>query len=198
MRKYELVTQGRNLRRAGNMPAAKKVKYVFNRPTPAAARRRSHQDPAQRRDLGSLAAVTGPQRHARPADQLGELFLPLEGHIDVAAEKVRLAKEMEKIEAEIVKVEQKLANPNFTQKVRPPSSPTTNSVWPIGKPSSSIPSPNSTPWAEKDQSTNCANEREFCGKVVIKRGDGKRHSRSPSGAGWLRLLSGGCATLATG
>ena len=33
------------------------------------------------------------------------------------AEKARLTKELEKIEAEIAKVEQKLANPNFTQKV---------------------------------------------------------------------------------
>jgi valyl-tRNA synthetase len=49
--------------------------------------------------------------------KLGELFLPLEGLIDVAAEKIRLAKELEKIQSEIVKVEQKLANPNFTTKV---------------------------------------------------------------------------------
>ena len=48
---------------------------------------------------------------------MGELFLPLEGLIDVEAEKARLKKELEKIEAEIAKVEQKLANPNFTQKV---------------------------------------------------------------------------------
>ena len=53
------------------------------------------------------------------ASKLGELFLPLEGLIDVAAEKIRLTKEVEKIKAEIVKVEQKLANPNFTQKVPP-------------------------------------------------------------------------------
>jgi len=50
---------------------------------------------------------------------MGELFLPLEGLIDVAAEKIRLAKEIEKIQTEIVKVEQKLANPNFTGKVPP-------------------------------------------------------------------------------
>ena len=48
---------------------------------------------------------------------LGELFLPTEGLIDVEAEKARLKKEQEKIESEISKVEQKLANPNFTQKV---------------------------------------------------------------------------------
>jgi valyl-tRNA synthetase len=50
---------------------------------------------------------------------MGELFLPLEGHIDPAAEIARLTKEKEKIEAEILKVAQKLANPAFTQKVPP-------------------------------------------------------------------------------
>jgi len=49
--------------------------------------------------------------------ELGDLFLPTEGLIDVEAEKARLTKELQKIEAEISKVEQKLANPNFTQKV---------------------------------------------------------------------------------
>jgi valyl-tRNA synthetase len=49
--------------------------------------------------------------------ELGELYLPLEGLIDIAAEKARLTKELDKINAEIVKVEQKLANPAFTQKV---------------------------------------------------------------------------------
>jgi len=49
--------------------------------------------------------------------ELGDLFLPLEGLIDVEAEKTRLKKELEKIEAEAAKVGQKLANPNFTQKV---------------------------------------------------------------------------------
>jgi valyl-tRNA synthetase len=48
---------------------------------------------------------------------LGDLFLPLEGLVDLEAEKNRLKKELEKIEAEITKVEQKLANPSFTQKV---------------------------------------------------------------------------------
>jgi len=50
---------------------------------------------------------------------LGDLFLPLEGLIDVAAEKARLSKELEKIETEIEKVQEKLNNPNFTTKVPP-------------------------------------------------------------------------------
>jgi valyl-tRNA synthetase len=49
--------------------------------------------------------------------ELGDLYLPLEGLIDKEAETARLKKELEKIEAEIAKIEQKLANPNFAQKV---------------------------------------------------------------------------------
>ena len=51
------------------------------------------------------------------SNALGEIFLPLEGLIDIGAEKSRLTKEAEKIQSEIAKVEEKLANPNFAQKV---------------------------------------------------------------------------------
>ena len=51
--------------------------------------------------------------------ELGDLYLPLEGLIDVEAEKARLKKELEKTETEIAKVQQKLNNPAFTQKVPP-------------------------------------------------------------------------------
>jgi valyl-tRNA synthetase len=53
------------------------------------------------------------------ATPLGELYLPLDGVIDVDAEKARLTKELEKIEQEIGKVQQKLGNPNFANKVPP-------------------------------------------------------------------------------
>jgi len=118
--KYDLVTQGRNLRRAGNIQAAKKVKYVFK---PA-----SVLTPHDAEVLKLLlnAETLEVNDHYQPPkgtpsvkSKMGELFLPLEGLIDVAAEKIRLTKEVEKDRAEIAKVEQKLANPNFTQKVPP-------------------------------------------------------------------------------
>jgi valyl-tRNA synthetase len=118
--KYELVRQGRDLRRAGNIQAAKKVKYVFK--------------PAQHLTLHDAEVIKlllnadslevnadyqPPKGTPTVNSDLGELFLPLAGLRDVAAEKVRLTKEVEKIQSEIVKVEQKLANPNFTTKVPP-------------------------------------------------------------------------------
>jgi valyl-tRNA synthetase len=118
--KYELVRNGRDLRRAGNIQAAKKVKYVFK---PA-----QHLTPHDAEVIKLLlnaealevnADYPPPKGTPTVQSKLGELFLPLEGLIDVAAEKTRLTKELDKIQSEISKVEQKLANPNFTQKVPP-------------------------------------------------------------------------------
>jgi valyl-tRNA synthetase len=118
--KYELVTQGRNLRRVANIQAGKKVKYVFK-----PAQRLAPHDAEVIKLLLNAEALEVKPDYAAPKgtpsvqSKMGELFLPLEGLIDIAAEKVRLAKEVEKDKAEIAKVEQKLANPNFTQKVPP-------------------------------------------------------------------------------
>ncbi len=118
--KYELVTQGRNLRRAGNIQAGKKVKYVF-KPT-------NHQPPHEIEVIRLLLNAEAleintdyqpPKGTPSVRTELGEIYLPLEGHIDPAAEIARLTKEKEKIDSEIKTVEQKLANPNFTQKVPP-------------------------------------------------------------------------------
>jgi len=118
--KYDLVSQGRNLRRAGNIQAAKKVKYVFK----PAQHLTPHDGEVIKLLLNAEALEVNPDYQppkGTPTVQskLGELFLPLEGYIDREAEKIRLAKELEKIKSEIAKVEQKLANPNFTQKVPP-------------------------------------------------------------------------------
>jgi valyl-tRNA synthetase len=118
--KYALVTEGRNLRRAGNIQAAKKVKYVFK---PAQVLT-SHDAEVIKLLLNAEALEVNPAFQAPKGtptvqSKLGELFLPLAGLVDAPAEKARLGKEVEKIKAEIGKVEQKLANPNFTQKVPP-------------------------------------------------------------------------------
>jgi valyl-tRNA synthetase len=118
--KYDLIKQGRNLRLAGNIQAAKKVKYVFAPASPLTL----HDVEVIRLLLNAESLEVKvdylpPKGTPAVKSALGELFLPLEGLIDVAAEKIRLTKELEKAKAEIVKVEQKLANPNFTQKVPP-------------------------------------------------------------------------------
>ena len=118
--KYELVTLGRNLRREGNIPSSKKVKFVFKPAKPLLP----HDAEVLKLLLNAGALELDPAYQPRKGtpmvhSELGDLYLPLEGLIDVAAEKARLAKEREKIESEIAKAEQKLKNPNFTSKAPP-------------------------------------------------------------------------------
>ncbi len=114
----ELVTQGRNLRRAANIAANKKIKFILK-----PARELAAHDIEVLKLLLNAEAVKVSANY-RPAKntmtvrtEMGDLFLPLEGLIDIEAEKARLKKELEKIEAEIGKVQSKLDNPNFAQKV---------------------------------------------------------------------------------
>jgi len=121
--KYELVSQGRNLRREANISTGKKIKYVLK-----PANFLPPHDVEVIRLLLNAEAVEVNENYS-PAKgtltartELGELYLPLEGlrsPEELAAEKARVTKELEKIEAEISKVEQKLANPKFTEKVPP-------------------------------------------------------------------------------
>jgi valyl-tRNA synthetase len=118
--KYDLVTQGRNLRREGNIPASKKVKFVFK----PANQLLPHDAEVLRLLLHAETLEIDAQHQPKKGtptvhSDLGDLYLPLEGLIDVAAEKARLTKELEKIESEIARAGQKLDNPNFTSKAPP-------------------------------------------------------------------------------
>jgi len=117
---YELVSLGRNLRREGNVPSSKKVKFVFQNAAPVSR----HDVEVMRILLNAETLEVLPNyepRKGTPAARspLGTLYLPLDGLIDVGAEKIRLTKEFEKIQTEIDKVRQKLSNPAFTEKVPP-------------------------------------------------------------------------------
>ncbi|MBI3191169.1 MAG: class I tRNA ligase family protein, partial [Pedosphaera parvula] len=115
--KYELVGAGRNLRREFNIPANKKAKFVLKPATELPA----HETAVLRILLNAEPLEVDPNfvpPKGTPTvrSPLGELSLPLEGLIDLAAEKARLQKERTKIEAEIDKAQQKLNNPAFTAK----------------------------------------------------------------------------------
>ena len=115
--KFELVTQGRNLRREHNIPASKKARFVL-KPSGAVP---PHDVEVLKLLLNAETLEVDPNYQVPKGtpsvhSEIGELYLPLEGLRDVAAEKARLIKELEKIEVEISKAEQKLNNPNFTAK----------------------------------------------------------------------------------
>jgi valyl-tRNA synthetase len=119
--KHELVTQGRNLRREANIPSNKKVKFVFKPSTGIAPHDLKVLELLLNAEALEVVAADHQPKKGTPAvrAELGELYLPLEGLIDPAAEKARLTREAEKFQAEIEKVEAKLNNPAFVQKVPP-------------------------------------------------------------------------------
>ncbi len=118
--RYELVTQGRNLRREAGIPASKKVKYVLK---PAGALS-AHDLEVIKLLLHAEGLQIAPDYQPGKAtptvhSELGELYLPLEGVIDVAVEKARLKKELEKTQVEVTKLEERLSNPQFVQRAPP-------------------------------------------------------------------------------
>jgi valyl-tRNA synthetase len=117
--KYDLVSLGRGLRRDCKIDPAKKVKFVL-RPSGELSTADSEvlRLLLNAESLEVVNAAWAPERGTPvAANALGELFLPLAGLVDFAAERSRLEKELEKIRAEVGKVQEKLSNPAFASKV---------------------------------------------------------------------------------
>ena len=105
------------MRREFNIPSNKKAKYVLKpaetvSPNDAAVLKiLLNADP-----LEINADFQAPKGMPVVHTRLGELYMPIEGSTDM---KERLMKELEKVTIEIDKVQQKLNNPGFVQKVPP-------------------------------------------------------------------------------
>lgn len=115
---YETANRARNLKAEYNLATNKKVSFVLK---PGAL-------PVDADLAARLALLAGAQsaacnvEYAAPKGTptaltpLGELFLPLEGLVDVEAERTRISKELEKITKEIAKSKAKLGNASFVDR----------------------------------------------------------------------------------
>jgi valyl-tRNA synthetase len=116
--KYELVSLGRNWRREFNLPANKKLRLVFK---PAGALAASEVEVLRlllnAEPIEVNPGYAPPRGTPQVANVLGELYLPLAGLVDLAAERARLTRELEKARLEVAKVREKLDNPLFAEKV---------------------------------------------------------------------------------
>jgi len=113
--KHDLVTQGRNLRAAYNIPFNRKIDYTFS----PGGKSDAHEVEVLKVLLNAESISLGskvPKGTPRVGSVFGDLYLPLEGLIDFDAERKRLAKELGKTEKEIAKVESKLNNPGFAER----------------------------------------------------------------------------------
>ncbi len=114
---YDSAGKLRNLKAEYNLAASKDVNFVIK---PIAdwvlgecdtlallvGAKEVTVDPNYEGEKGTPAAVAA----------IGEVYMPLDGLIDIEAEQARLEKEMSKIDKEIMKAEGKLNNPKFVER----------------------------------------------------------------------------------
>ncbi len=116
---YEAAARLRNLKAEYRVATRRDVRFVATAPEPWLAGELDvlgllaggvvEIDPAYDAPTGTPAAMT-------PA---GEIAMPLEGLVDVEAERARLGKEIEKVSKEVAKCGNKLRNENFVQRAKP-------------------------------------------------------------------------------
>ena len=121
----ELVRAIRNLRSQVQLPPGRKTRVIVRASGRVAAcfREESHHinrlasadpliiDPDTAKPKQALTAIIG---------EGIEVYLPLEGIIDLEAETARLEKELEQLNKEIERTDKKLKNPDFIKKAPPP------------------------------------------------------------------------------
>jgi valyl-tRNA synthetase len=119
-----VVTALRNLRGEYRVPEAAPVDAVVKAPT-AIAEALRRQEAAIRR-LGKLGALTVASDATRPAQSAVahlaggiEVYVSLAGLIDLAAEKARIAKEIEKQEGFLAGADRKLGSEDFVKRAKP-------------------------------------------------------------------------------
>jgi valyl-tRNA synthetase len=99
-----------------NVPAGAMLQLVLLNPSDTTLKRAELWDAALNRLARVSGSVTSKEMPSGAVQLVvgGETFaLPLAGLIDFAAERARLAKEMQKAEADIARVDAKLGNANF-------------------------------------------------------------------------------------
>ncbi len=115
---YETANKARNLKAEYNLATNRKVRFVLKPGTLPV-----DEDLAARLALLAGAQSTtcdtayeAPKGTPTALTPFGELFLPLEGLVDVEAERTRITKELEKMSKEIAKSQAKLGNASFVDR----------------------------------------------------------------------------------
>ena len=117
---YETAGRLRNLKAEYNVGARKDVKFVVKGAVDWL--------PQETKVLALLAGAAeivldssyeSPKGTPAALTPVGEVYLPMEGLIDIEAERIRISKEIEKIKIEVKKCEGKLGNASFVDRAPP-------------------------------------------------------------------------------
>jgi valyl-tRNA synthetase len=118
----QLISEVRSVRSDANVPAGAKIPLVLaGAAEETKARAQRHEETIKRlARLDSIAfAAAAPKGAAQIVVGEATAALPLAGVIDMDAERKRIAREIDKVAAEIKKVTDRLANPQFMAKAPP-------------------------------------------------------------------------------
>ncbi|MBM4399435.1 MAG: valine--tRNA ligase [Candidatus Cloacimonetes bacterium] len=120
----ESIVAVRNLRKQVNLPPATEI-GIHIRLTEAKQQQLFNRYESYFRKLAKVTELKAETGLQKPPASLAavvrniEIFLPLSGLIDLAQEKARLSKQLEKLEAELAGIQRKLANENFVKNAKP-------------------------------------------------------------------------------
>lgn len=119
----KVVSDVRAVRSEMNIPPSRKAPLLFKDASPETlARAQKWKEVMERMARASeTTALTGelPKTSAQIILNETTIFIPLEGLIDLEAERGRLKKEIDKLEAEITKTARKLGNESFVARAKP-------------------------------------------------------------------------------
>ncbi|MEO1857275.1 MAG: valine--tRNA ligase, partial [Rubritalea sp.] len=117
---YETAGRLRNLKSEYNLASSKDVKFVLKPVADWVGREcDTLATLAGAKEIQLQADYDAPQGTPAAVTGFGEVYMPLDGLVDLDAEKARLDKEIAKIEKEVEKAEKKLSNPNFIERAKP-------------------------------------------------------------------------------
>ncbi|MBT8037461.1 MAG: valine--tRNA ligase [Verrucomicrobiae bacterium] len=113
---YATAGRMRNLKAEYNVAARKDVKFIIIKAEPWLTAETDVLGLLAGGEIEILTAYEAPKGTPAAVTDVGEVYLPLEGLIDVEAEKSRLDKEIAKVASEVTKCDAKLGNAAFVDR----------------------------------------------------------------------------------
>ncbi len=122
--KHELIRIGRTLRTDYGIPPAMKIDFIIKPESDEIARLLAADDntiagPLRAQSLKVAMDYRPPRAMPNGISRLGTIFMPVDGVIDIQAERQRLAEQLDKAAAEMTAVNRKLENIAFVRKAPP-------------------------------------------------------------------------------
>jgi valyl-tRNA synthetase len=114
---YSAIHAARNLRAEFKIPAKQQVRFLITAKVDLSTIQQAVFASLAKASEVILLAGAAPAGTPSVLTDIGTIYLPMEGLVDLEAERKRVTAEISKVEAEITKVELKLNDPSFVEKV---------------------------------------------------------------------------------